>query len=144
MRHRLYSALSVAAACLLWAAASTPAAAQQGAHDLKCNGALNPRGVRTPHPQLSWTINPVMIQRAYQILVASSEEKLKNDEGDLWDSGKVVSDQTSAQYRGRDLSSQQRCYWKVRIWGAYYSAGAYSDSAIWDMGVLLFDRPEGK
>jgi len=56
-------------------------------------------------------------QAAYQILVAGSEEKLKQDIGDLWDSGKVVSDKSvNIPYQGRALTSGQECWWKLRGW----------------------------
>jgi len=76
--------------------------------------------------------------------VASSEEKLKADEGDLWDSGRVISDLKTAQYQGKALSSLQRCFWKVRVWETYYEATGYSDPASWDMGLLFFGDPEAK
>ncbi len=48
--------------------------------------------------------------------MASSVEKLAKDEGDLWDSGKVVSDQSiHVPYVGRELTSRLPCFWKVRI-----------------------------
>ena len=56
-----------------------------------------PLNVETPHPRLSWIINSTdrgVMQTAYQILVASSPEKLAAGEGDLWNSGKVNSDQS--------------------------------------------------
>lgn len=34
-------------------------------------------------------------QISYQTLVASDEEKLKNGQVDIWDSGKVISDQSA-------------------------------------------------
>jgi len=56
-------------------------------------------------------------QSAYQILVASSEALLKNDKGDLWDSGKVVSEQSVlVEYIGKPLESWKQCHWKVRVW----------------------------
>ena len=42
---------------------------------------------------------------------------LKADQGDLWDTGKVASDQTlHVVYAGKALGSCQRCFWKVRVW----------------------------
>ncbi len=142
MRGPSNCALFVIALCLVWAANPTPAAAQGAIRDLHCENATNPRGVKAPHPQLSWT-NP-LTQHAYQILVASSEEKLKAGEADLWDSGRVISDRKTAQYQGKPLSSFQHCYWKIRVWNDYYTAGAYSDSATWEMGLLFFGGPEAK
>ena len=56
-------------------------------------------------------------QSAYQILVASSLEKLENNEIDLWDSGKRNSDETvSIIYEGKELKSSGRYFWKVVCW----------------------------
>src|SRR5579871_5951084 len=112
MHRRLSFIFSIVTLCLAWA---IPAAAQ-APMELRCENAAGPKGVKSAHPQLSWSVVPNFIQRGYQVLVASSEEKLKADEGDLWDSGRVMTDKRSAQYRGKDLSSLQRCYWKVRVW----------------------------
>ena len=126
--------------CVVWT--TNPALAPaQPANPLKltCENAVNPQSVTAPHPQLSWTVNPGVETVAYQVLVASSEEQLKADEGDLWDSGRVISDRRTTQYRGKPLASRQRCYWKVRVWGSYYTATRYSEPANWQMGVLSFD-----
>ncbi len=75
-------------------------------------------------------------QTAYQVLVASTPEKLAADEGDLWDSGQVASDQsTQVVYAGKPLRSRMRCCWKVRLWDAggeptrIQQAGAVDDGA---------------
>jgi alpha-L-rhamnosidase len=76
-------------------------------------------------------------QTAYRILVAGTPEKLATDEGDLWDSGKVVSDQsTHIVYAGKPLQSRMRCHWKVRLWDADGAQTSYSDPALWTMGLL--------
>jgi alpha-L-rhamnosidase len=132
----------IAALCLAWAIVPTPSAAQGPIRDLRCENTTNPRGVKAPQPQFSWSWGQPRPPRAYQVLVASSEEKLKADDGDLWDSGRVLSDRKTAQYQGKALQSLQRCFWKVRVWNDYDTTGGYSDSASWEMGVLLFDGPE--
>jgi alpha-L-rhamnosidase len=45
------------------------------------------------------------LQTAYQILVASSPERLEADKADKWDSGKVSSDNSEVIYGGSDLAS---------------------------------------
>ena len=143
MRGSTHYALLITALCMTWALDPTPAAAQPVLRDLRCENATNPRGVKTPHPRLTWVFGPSP-QRAYQVLVATSEEKLNANEGDLWDSGRVRSDQKTAQYQGKPLASLQRCFWKVRVWNDYYAAGGYSDPASWEMGVLFFDDRKTK
>ena len=112
--------------------------------ELKCENAVNPRGIKTEHPQLSWTMNTALTLHGYQVLVASSEEKLAANDGDLWDSGKVWTYKNKVEYRGRPLASLQKCYWKVRIFGNYWSPTFYSEPATFQMGVLPFGEPGKK
>lgn len=112
-----------------------------GVRDLRCDNQVNPRAITDSHPQLSWTWAANNIPRGYQILVASSEEKLKAENGDLWDSGLVRTDRKSAQYEGKPLTSYQRCYWKVRVWSDYDTPTFYTEPATWQMGLLPFSQP---
>ena len=64
---------------------------------LRCEYLKNPLGIEEVTPRVSWRLQSDQRgqkQEAYQILVASSTEKLNKDIGDLWDSGKVNSDQS--------------------------------------------------
>jgi alpha-L-rhamnosidase len=139
MRGLTNCTLLIAALCLVWTANPTRVTAQgmAGIRDLRCENAINPRAVKTQHPQLSWEFGPTT-PRAYQILVATSEEKLKADSPDLWDSGRVISDTKTAQYEGKPLPSLQRCYWKVRVWNDYDTASLYTEPASWQMALSPF------
>ena len=92
------------------------------------------------HPRLSWVVESSQRgqrQTAYQVLVASDEGLLRKDRGDLWDSGKVASDQTTGiVYGGKALASQQRCFWKLKVWDKDGKASAWSEPAMWGMGLL--------
>ena len=56
-------------------------------------------------------------QTAYEIRVASSSDALAKSKADVWDSGKVESDQSiNVAYAGPELKSRQRYYWQVRVW----------------------------
>jgi len=111
-----------------------------GVDDLRCEYLREPQGVDTPQPRLSWIINSNRRgerQTAYQVLVASREELLGKDQGDLWDSGKVESGQSvQVEYAGRPLESRQRCHWKVRIWDKEGRPAAWSRPSLWTMGLL--------
>ena len=107
---------------------------------LRCEYLVSPLGLGTAKPRLSWVVRSeerAQRQTAYQVLVASSSEKLAAGEGDLWDSGKISSD-ASAQivYGGRPLRSSQRCHWKVRVWDRDGKGSEYSEPAFWEMGLL--------
>jgi alpha-L-rhamnosidase len=56
-------------------------------------------------------------QRAYQILVSSTRENINNNIGDLWNSGRVDSEQQEdIEHQGNKLKPGANYYWKVRVW----------------------------
>ena len=107
---------------------------------LRCEYRLNPLGIDVPRPRLSWILESNrrgQMQTAYQVLAATSEENLKLNKADLWDSGKINSDQSNQiVYRGKPLKSRMRCYWKVCIWDKDNKASAWSKPAMWMVGLL--------
>lgn len=115
---------------------------------LRCEYQVNPLGIDAATPSLSWILTtPERGQKqiAYQILVSDSADKLANDQGNLWDSGRVKSsNSTQVLYGGRLLTSSERCYWKIRIWDAHEEATPWSPTATWEMGLLSGDAWHGK
>jgi Bacterial alpha-L-rhamnosidase 6 hairpin glycosidase domain/Alpha-L-rhamnosidase N-terminal domain/Bacterial alpha-L-rhamnosidase concanavalin-like domain/Bacterial alpha-L-rhamnosidase C-terminal domain/Domain of unknown function (DUF3395) len=85
-------------------------------------------------------------QIAYQVLVASSQDLLSKDQGDLWDSGKVDSDESAhVVYQGKTLVSEMSCYWKVRVWSALdREQPQYGAVTHWTMGLLNSQDWKGK
>ena len=91
--------------------------------NLHCEYLHNPLGIDIAKPRLGWEIEAQgtrgIKQAAYQVLVASSEEILKQNTGDLWDSGQVASGRSiQIVYGGKPLVSRQSYFWKVRVWPA--------------------------
>ena len=82
--------------------------------------AENPINIDDAQPRFSWIVsseNRNQKQSAYQILVASSAEKLSKNEADVWNSGKVISAETiQVEYKNDNLKSCTRYFWKVKIW----------------------------
>jgi alpha-L-rhamnosidase len=107
---------------------------------LRCEYRVEPWGLEERQPRLSWLVESEargQKQTAYHVLVASSEEQLRQDRGDLWDSGKVASDETTCVvYSGKPLVSHQRCWWKVQVWDRDDQASGWSKAARWSMGLL--------
>ncbi len=107
--------------------------------NLRCEMLTNPEGIDTPSPRLSWEISGSLRnieQIAYQVLVASSPEKLASNEGDLWNSGKIASNQSiQVDYTGTPLSSRTKCFWKVKIW-TKDGESSWSQPASWSIGLL--------
>lgn len=88
-------------------------------YDLRVEGLTCPLGIDVDVPRFSWKTKSDRkntIQTGYEILVASTKEKLDAGEGDLWHSGLVASDaQLWIPYGGVRLADNQRAWWKVRI-----------------------------
>jgi len=105
---------------------------------LRCEYRVNPQGIDEPQPRLTWRVESSARgakQSAYQILVASSMERLEANSIDLWDSGQVASDQTvNVPYAGKPLASGQECFWKVGVWDAG-GKSHWSVPASWTMGL---------
>src|ERR1017187_6741432 len=100
----------------------TFSAAAQGIFptNLQCEAKSNPLGLSETSPRLSWqdvatTPGPRgQYQSAYQIQIASSSQLLTSNQGDLWDTGQVATNQTSQiSYGGSTLVTGQACYWHV-------------------------------
>ena len=99
----------------------------------------NPQGIDATTPRLSWQASVEergMKQTAYRVIVASSLSKLATNDGDLWNSGKVSSDQSIlVAYAGKPLQSRQQCFWKVQVWTNTGEAG-WSQPASFSIGLL--------
>ncbi|TWO34589.1 Bacterial alpha-L-rhamnosidase [Seonamhaeicola sediminis] len=81
-------------------------------------------------PEFGWTV-PLgsKFQGAYQILVASSLKNIDNNNGDVWDSGRVASSKsTDVEYGGSPLEIGKSYYWKVRIWEQENRVVDYSEA----------------
>jgi len=116
--------------------------------DLRCEYLARPMGVDTPQPRLSWTLwsrERGQRQTAYRILVASTPELLARDEADLWDSGKVDSDNTChIPYAGKPLRSRQRWYGRVGGWDAGGGPADGIEVGWWEMGILQPEEWQSK
>ena len=107
--------------------------------NLRCEMLQNPRGIDATQPRLSWEINgderDIMLT-GYQLWVASSAQKLNAGNPDIWNSGKIMSDQSVyVPYAGPSLKSRQECFWKVKIF-TNKGESQWSDAAYWSMGLL--------
>jgi alpha-L-rhamnosidase len=132
-------------ACLVFVLACAPSfAATVSPRELRCEYRVNPLGIDVTEPRLSWLLAPTggdgargLRQAAYHLLVASSERGLRAGTGDLWDSGRVPSaDSTQVVYRGKALGSGVQAFWKVQVWDQDGKPSEWSAPAMWSMGLL--------
>lgn len=113
--------------------------------DLQCEYLKNPLGMDILHPRLSWRMGTTSTKRgqrqtAYQVLVSSNRALLDKDQGDLWDSGRVNSDESvHVFYDGKPLATGQKCFWKVRMADEKGTWTSWSEPAYWQMGLFADD-----
>lgn len=141
--------LMKAIAILLWgliAMAGTSHAQTVG--NLRCEYLHDPLGIDVSKPRLNWievSGQRGTMQTAYRVLVSTTPGNLAGNQGDLWDSGRVNSDQsTHVEYAGAPLKSGQVCYWKVLVWTNTHPAPIPSSVACWSMGLLKAEDWTGK
>ncbi len=108
--------------------------------NMQCQLRANPLAINSVHPRLGWVLpwkGRGQFQGAYEILVASSPKVLADNQANVWDSGKVQSDQSiNIRYGGPMLKPRERCFWKVRVWNQAGVASHWSAVAQWQEGLL--------
>ena len=111
--------------------------------NLRCEYRTEPLGVDVPHPRLSWELDAGAAsvrgirQGAYQIQAATSREALASGRADLWDTGKVASEQTNqVPYEGKPLGPGQECWWQVRSYDLAGGLLGVSTPSRWTAGLL--------
>ncbi|TWU57087.1 Bacterial alpha-L-rhamnosidase [Rubripirellula tenax] len=103
---------------------------------------VDPVGFYDPSPVFSWKLplaEDVKAQTAYQIVVRDG--LAMNDNADpIWDSGKVVSDQSVwVAYQGPAFESRQQVSWRVKFWDDQGRESDWSEAASIEMGLLHHD-----
>ena len=87
--------------------------------NLKTEYLINPIGIDVITPRLSWEINDERmgaLQNAYRILISKDSIALTRNRSLIWDSGKVLSSQTSNIQPDIKCEPMTRYYWKVIFW----------------------------
>ncbi|MFF8618929.1 alpha-L-rhamnosidase [Streptomyces sp. NPDC015350] len=104
--------------------------------------AERPLGLDTPHPRLSWLLEPTepglrgQAQSAYRIRVATAPDRLADP--DVWDSGTVASGTSLlVPYAGPELRPRTRYFWTARVWDETGRASAWSPTTWWETGLLV-------
>lgn len=107
---------------------------------LRCEYLENPLGIDATPPHLSWQSDNTernWRQAAYEVLVASTSERLRAGAADIWDSGRTSSaESVGIAYGGPKLESRRRYYWKVRVWDETGLVSESAEEAWWEMGLL--------
>ncbi|MFC8663219.1 family 78 glycoside hydrolase catalytic domain [Streptomyces sp. NPDC057199] len=107
----------------------------------------DPLGVDADRPRFGWRMRSSArgrSQGAYQILVASSPDKLTVARADVWDSGRVRSaDSVAVRHAGKPLRASTRYHWTVTVWDAEGRPVGTASPAFFETGLMSTDGVRG-
>ena len=107
--------------------------------DLRCEYLVDPLGIDTKSPRLTWRLADERRgakQLAFQVLVSLDSLDFLSSGRLQWNSGKVTSSWSFISYGGKPLQPFARYYWKVILWD---KDGMPSDTArvsVFEMGMM--------
>jgi len=139
---KLNALLAITMVVLAWLSCRDLSSEKIVVTNLVCEYQDNPLGIDVAKPRFSWQIQAAndirgCKQSAYHILVATSEENLDNNIGNLWDSKKDSSNKSVLiSYDGTTLTSGTKCYWKVKVWTNDNNENEWSKTASFSIGLL--------
>lgn len=143
MRNKIYLLLPL---ILLFSRPLTAAPSLQPAH-LMCEYLENPLGIDVAKPRLSWNFIATernQFQTAYEILVSDKQQD-HSSKGNVWNSGKVVSDQNiHIEYNGTALRPFTKYFWQVKVYDKKGIPSAWSEIATFETGALEQDNWKAK
>lgn len=99
-----------------------------------------PIGIQTRTPRLSWRIEDygsLGVQQNYRIIVSDNADYILDGRGNCWDSGKLNSNQSLCiEYKGDELKSRVKYFWKVFIWCEGTKKTIESDVSIFETAIF--------
>jgi len=100
----------------------------------------SPLGLDNETPLFSYKIAAdrfAFTQSAYRILVASAPDLLNENDADMLNTGKVISNQSVfIPYTGAPLASATKYYWTVKVWDENNNISEFSTPSEFEMGLL--------
>jgi alpha-L-rhamnosidase len=112
--------------------------AQVRVQNLLCENMVNPIGLGILNPRFSWQLvsdKRNIVQTAYEVIVSITAGK--NEKKPVWNSGKIVSQQSVyIPYSGSALQSNHTYSWTVRVWDNAGKTSSWSEPAFWQTGFL--------
>jgi len=108
--------------------------------NLRCEYLVDPLGMDKPNPRFSWEIlsgERAIVQSAYRVFISDDPEDIRTGNGNIWDSGKIISDQSvNIEYTGPQLQSDKTYYWNVNIWTQKGEQSVWSKPSKFHTGFL--------
>ena len=108
-------------------------------NSLKCSSMLNPLSAEAESIYFGYKLQSDISgdkQIAYRIIISNNIVSLNKDNGNIWDSGKVVSEESvNIEYLGRKLENGSAYYWKVQVWDINGEKSQWSEPAFFRTSI---------
>jgi alpha-L-rhamnosidase len=108
--------------------------------NMRCENLVTPIGIDIPQPVFSFIpVSNIRNQemRAYRIICSVDYENIKNEKGDMWDSGTISGKQNfNIKYAGNKLNSCKKYYWRVKWWDKSGNESQYSEITFFETALL--------
>ncbi|WP_443049709.1 family 78 glycoside hydrolase catalytic domain [Streptomyces sp. NBC_00287] len=129
-------------------AAEAPSRAEGGAvSGLTVEHRTDPLGMDAAQPRFGWRMRSAARGRnqgAYEILVASSPDRLTGARADVWNSGRVTSpDSVAVRFAGKALRPSTRYHWTVTVWDAEGRQVGTASPGFFETGLMTTDGVAG-
>ncbi len=141
MRTTIYCLLMV---CFL--ALSDTLLAMGQATNLRCEYLVNPLGIDSKHPRLTWYLNDnrqAAGQSAYEIHVGTDSAQVAAGIGAQWNTGKIVSSAMISDYTGSPLVPFTRYFWSVKVWDLQGNPSTGTIPACFETGMMEMKNWKG-
>ena len=107
---------------------------------LLCEYLKNPLSIDISNPGFSWQLVSAVrnqFQSAYELIVSDNMKDIQEGRGNIWSTGKILSDQsTQIEYGGKSLHSFTRYYWRVRSYNQNGDPSSWSDINWFETAML--------
>lgn len=115
--------------------------------NLRCEYLKDPKGIDMQDPRFYWQLEASendQWQSAYRLIVSSSRENLARNRGDMYDSGRQQSSETThIVYKGKPLQPATDYYWKVMVWDKNRRSSPWSEAATFSTGLFTGEDWKG-
>ncbi len=117
-----------------------------GVENLKCEYLINPVGIDSESPRFTWQFSdsdPGKSQTAFEIIVGTDSLSVQSGTGNCWDSGKINTAISLAEYSGSSLQPFTKYYWRVKIWDEKGIPSKWSEISSFETGMMKTNNWNG-
>ncbi|MHB9056793.1 MAG: alpha-L-rhamnosidase N-terminal domain-containing protein, partial [Paludibacteraceae bacterium] len=105
----------------------------------------NPIGIDNPFPRFAWKLDDGRKnakQLAYRLLVGTDSLEVLMGKGNIWDTGRLISDEILKPFSGNELKPFTQYFWKVTVWDKD-KKGNSSRVQSFETGMMKIENWEG-